>query len=109
MKKARSNSGDNLAHLAPVAAAPPPVVKAPVSGQSRLQFRIPNGAPIVHSFPSTETLQSCIDFLATKGVSSPTLQFTMMIPKRVIDGREEAHRSLADLGLTPSASLVVSL
>lgn len=109
----KSSSGSTLP--SPVDAAAAASTSAPIksksSDQARLQFRFTDGRPpIVHTFNSSTSLSDCMPVLASAAIPvTRTSQFQLMMPRRVFTLETDGNVSLLDLGLSPSASLLVTL
>ncbi|KAJ3217870.1 hypothetical protein HDU67_007156 [Dinochytrium kinnereticum] len=71
--------------------------------EARIQFRLPSGGTVVHTFPSTDTLGSVYDFISTH-VGSQGFKLLQTFPRKVLEDRD---KTLKELNLTPSAALVV--
>jgi hypothetical protein len=74
--------------------------------ETRLQIKTPTGAPITHTFKSSDTLENVYEFLG-KQVSQPFKLMTTF-PRKVLDG-EDREKTLKELNLSPSAALVMNL
>ncbi|GAA5914587.1 uncharacterized protein JCM6883_004429 [Sporobolomyces salmoneus] len=73
---------------------------------ARLQLRVPSGPPVVHNAQGTDTLRSVWEFVKSQtGLENPSL--TSSFPRKTF-GEADLDKSLSDLGLTPSAVLMVS-
>lgn len=73
---------------------------------ARLQLRVPSGPPIVHNAAGTDTLRSVWEFVKGQaGLDNPIL--TSSFPRKTF-GESDLDKSLSELGLTPSAVLMVS-
>ncbi|KAI8802711.1 ubiquitin-related domain-containing protein [Cladochytrium replicatum] len=98
--------------ITPAQPAPKPVVATPVTSstkeytEARLQIRAPSG-PITHTFGASDTLekvyQHCADILATTPTSFKLLT---TFPRKVLD---ERSKTLQELGLAPSAALMLQM
>ncbi|XP_068670845.1 UBX domain-containing protein 4-like isoform X2 [Montipora foliosa] len=76
---------------------------------ARLQFRLPDGSSVTNSFSADSTLDTIRQFISNhlgSNTSSVTLYTTY--PRRELT-EEDLVKSLSDLGLAPSATLVVAL
>ncbi|ESO90181.1 hypothetical protein LOTGIDRAFT_192354 [Lottia gigantea] len=73
------------------------------SETARIQFRLPDGSSIPNSFPSTDTLQSVLDFI-TQHVGGPVTLSTTF-PRRTFED-SDMNKTLIDLQLAPSAVLI---
>jgi len=98
------------------AVAPPVAVAAPAAPavkkdytEARIQIRQPNGQPIVHSFGVKEPLAAVrlyVEMNRNDGGSGPVKLMTNF-PKKVFS-EEDYNNSLENLGLVPSAVLMVT-
>jgi len=97
------------ATASPATASPaPPTVKKDYT-DARLQIRQTNGQPIVHSFGVKEQLAAVrlyVEMNRTDGSTGPVKLMTNF-PKRVFQ-EEDYENSLENLGLVPSAVLMVT-
>ncbi|NP_998206.1 UBX domain-containing protein 4 [Danio rerio] len=77
------------------------------SAVARIQFRLPDGSSFTNQFPSETRLQEARQF-AVQEVGNRYGQFTLatMFPRREFTD-EDLQRSLLELELTPSASIVL--
>jgi len=96
---------------APPAAAAPAAAAAPKKDydSARLQIRQSNGQPLVHTFGSKEPLSAVrlyVEMNRTDGGAGPVKLMTNF-PKKVFTD-DEYDEPLAQLGLTPSAVLIVT-
>jgi len=104
--------GASASPAAPAAAASPSPAPAPVKKDytdARLQIRQTNGQPIVHSFGVKEQLAAVrlyVEMNRTDGGTGPVKLMTNF-PKRVFQ-EEDYENSLENLGLVPSAVLMVT-
>lgn len=104
----KSPDGAQAAAPAPAAAA---VVSAPKKDytECRIQIRQSNGQPIVHSFGVKEQLSAVrlyVEINRTDGSSGPVKLMTSF-PKKVFE-EEDYENSLENLGLVPSAVLMIT-
>jgi len=95
------------------AAAPPPVAAQPAVkkdySEAKLQIRQTNGQPLVHSFGAKESLAAVrlyVQMNRTDG-GAGQVKFMTNFPKKVFTD-EEYENSLENLGLVPSAVLMVT-
>ncbi|KAJ3305407.1 hypothetical protein HDV03_001501 [Kappamyces sp. JEL0829] len=92
------------------AAAPPPKPAAlPVASssgynESRIQIRVPSGPPLTKVFQATDALSVVYDFV--KQHHQGDFKLVQTFPRKVLDG-PSLGQSLKDLGLCPSAALIV--
>jgi len=103
---ASKKSESSLPALPPVAAAPAP--KKDYT-ECKLQIRQTNGQPIVHSFGAKESLAAVrlyVEMNRTDGVSG-IVKLMTNFPKKVFT-EDEYGNSLENLGLVPSAVLMVT-
>jgi myosin heavy subunit len=73
--------------------------------EARLQFRQSSGAPIVHTFQATDTLEVVFEFVS-QHVTKPFKLMTNF-PRKIFDDTER-DKTLKELNLVPSAALVIS-
>ncbi|KAI8853187.1 ubiquitin-related domain-containing protein [Chytridium lagenaria] len=71
--------------------------------EARIQFRLPAGGTVIHTFQATDTLSTVYDFAATHA-GTQTFKLLQSFPRKVL---EEKTKSLKELGLVPSAALVI--
>jgi len=98
----------------PAAAPAPAVAPAPAPAkrdytETKLQIRQSNGQPLVHSFGVKESLSAVrlyVEMNRTDGGTGP-VKFMTNFPKKVF-GDEEYDNSLENLGLVPSAVLMMT-
>ncbi|BGO95268.1 hypothetical protein NBRC10512_003031 [Rhodotorula toruloides] len=91
--------------------APAPAAPAPTaSGEkktydnARLQIRVPEGAPLVHSLPATSSLREVVEWVKGQtGMDSVTL--TCSFPRKTYGG-SDLDKDLKTLNLVPSAVLL---
>jgi len=93
------------------APAPAPVVAAPKKdyNEARLQIRQSNGQPLVHTFGAKEPLSAVrlyVQMNRTDGAEGEVKLMTNF-PKKVFSD-EDYENTLENLGLTPSAVLIVT-
>lgn len=75
----------------------------------RLQFRLPDGSSVTNSFAADATIDSVKEFISNHvGSSASSITLYTTYPRRELT-EEDLVKSLSDLGLAPSATLVVSL
>ncbi|XP_074623884.1 UBX domain-containing protein 4-like isoform X3 [Acropora palmata] len=75
----------------------------------RLQFRLPDGSSVTNSFATDATIDSVKEFISNHvGSSASSITLYTTYPRRELT-EEDLVKSLSDLGLAPSATLVVSL
>lgn len=92
---------------AALAPAPAPVKRDYT--EAKIQIRQSNGQPLVHSFGAKESLAAVrlyVEMKRTDGGSGP-VKFMTNFPKKVFDD-EEYDNSLENLGLVPSAVLMMT-
>ncbi|GAA5852423.1 hypothetical protein JCM3766R1_001884 [Sporobolomyces carnicolor] len=76
------------------------------SAGARLQLRVPSGPPIVYNAAATDSLRSVWEFVkAQTGFVNPSL--TCSFPRKTF-GAADLDKTVSELGLTPSAVLMVS-
>jgi len=112
-RRAEREAAKNPAASSPAAAAPPPVATQPAVkkdySEAKLQIRQTNGQPLVHSFGAKESLAAVrlyVEMNRTDGVAGQ-VKFMTNFPKKVFTD-EEYENSLENLGLVPSAVLMVT-
>jgi hypothetical protein len=90
-------------------ASGPSTVKAgpkSTSANARLQIRLPDdSAPLTTSLPSTDTLQSVVTWVESQRPELTGLKYSTTFPRKVYTDAD-LGRTLADLGLAPSAVLM---
>ncbi|BFZ22549.1 hypothetical protein BsWGS_25588 [Bradybaena similaris] len=74
------------------------------SDTARIQFRMPDGSSVTQQFPATETFAAVQQFI-TQHIGSP-VTLSMTFPRRTFT-TEDNIRTLQELGLVPSAALMV--
>lgn len=74
--------------------------------ETRLQIKQPTGAPIIHTFQSSDTLENVYELVGQQ-ITQPFKLMTTF-PRKILDG-ENREKTLKELNLTPSAALVVNL
>ncbi|GAA5931123.1 uncharacterized protein JCM15063_002549 [Sporobolomyces koalae] len=90
----------------PVASTAAPADKKDYDQTARLQLRVPNGPPIVHTAQGSDTLKQVSEFVTSQtGIQNPG--FTSSFPRKTF-GVQDLDKTLGELGLTPSAVLMVS-
>ncbi|KAJ3314697.1 hypothetical protein HDV04_005703 [Boothiomyces sp. JEL0838] len=97
-----------LAEGKPLAVQQPaaPVVQQPTKDyqEARIQIRVPNGAPITKVFNAEDKLSVVYEFVKSQYPNDFKLMQTF--PRKVLDG-PSLNQTLKELGLVPSAALVV--
>lgn len=104
----REAAKGNIPAAAPAHAAAPAPAKRDYT-ESKLQIRQSNGQPLVHSFGVKESLSAVrlyVEMNRTDGGTEP-VKFMTSFPKKVF-GDEEYDNSLENLGLVPSAVLMMT-
>ncbi|KAJ3106403.1 hypothetical protein HDU97_006388 [Phlyctochytrium planicorne] len=94
-----------------VAASPAALITTQASGsvstkdytEARIQFRLPTGGTVTHTFQSTDTLSAVYEFIAPQ-VGNDSFKLLQTFPRQVLSERD---KTLKDLKLVPSSSLVV--
>lgn len=112
-KEARRNKlaaakGEAPPEAAPVTAAAPPAAKK-VYDESRIQFRLPSGPPLVQTFKAKEPLSAVKLWLSLNSPpSDPTVTVTLAttFPRKVFT-EDDMQKPLDVLGLVPSSALMV--
>jgi len=98
---------------APVVASATPAVAAPAPKkdytETRVQVRLPSGAPLVHAFGVKEPLSAVRLYVQMNRTDGGTGEVKLMtsFPKKVF-GDEDYDNTLENLGLVPSAVLIVT-
>ncbi|KAG2177135.1 hypothetical protein INT43_007792 [Umbelopsis isabellina] len=85
------------------AAAAPKVKKEYTD--SRLQIRLPGGAPITHTFPATSQLEDVATFIKDNG-HAQTFTLSTSFPRKTFQP-DDYSKSLKELDLVPSAVLLL--
>ncbi|KAL9967488.1 hypothetical protein ACROYT_G025719 [Oculina patagonica] len=76
---------------------------------ARLQFRLPDGSSVTNTFPADSPLETIRQYIITQlGPSTRSVTLYTTYPRRELTD-EDLVKSLADLGLAPSSTLVVAL
>merc|ERR1712032_1442250 len=98
---------DSVPVAAPVAAAAPAPKKDYT--ETRVQIRLPSGAPLVYAFGVKEPLSAVRLFVQMNRTDGGTGDVKLMtnFPKKVF-GDEDYDNTLENLGLVPSAVLIVT-
>ncbi|XP_032239793.1 UBX domain-containing protein 4 [Nematostella vectensis] len=74
----------------------------------RLQFRLPDGSGITHLFPADALLSTAHQYVVSHtGSRLPSVAMSTTYPRRQFTD-DDMQRSLTDLGLAPSATIIVS-
>merc|ERR1712181_154064 len=104
---AAGKKSDSAPVAAPVAVAPPAPKKDYT--ETRVQIRLPSGAPLVHAFGEKEPLSAVRLFVQMNRTDGGTGNVNLMtnFPKKVF-GDEDYDNTLENLGLVPSAVLIVT-
>ncbi|TPX59748.1 hypothetical protein SpCBS45565_g07667 [Spizellomyces sp. 'palustris'] len=84
--------------------APAPAIVSKNYDETRLQIRLPDGAPITQTFRADDQLSAVYDFVAK---SRPGTSFKLLqtFPRKVLDG-DDRSKTLKELNLVPSAALM---
>lgn len=80
--------------------------KTEVNKSARIQFRLPDGSTQNSNFDSTSTLQVLYDFIGEKMGDGTLFDLCLTFPRKVF-GVGDLNKTLKELGLVPSASLVL--
>ncbi|XP_052805572.1 uncharacterized protein LOC128234963 [Mya arenaria] len=83
-----------------------PIPETTASSTCLLQIRLPDGRSMRHSFSPTDSLETAWQFAAGQNYAINNFSFMQPFPRREFT-IEEMSRTLADLGLTPTGSLVI--
>jgi len=76
---------------------------------ARLQFRLPDGSSVTNTFPADSPLETIRQYIITQlGPNTSSVTLFTTYPRRELSD-EDLVKSLADLGLAPSSTLVVAL
>ncbi|EDO42505.1 predicted protein [Nematostella vectensis] len=74
----------------------------------RLQFRLPDGSGITHLFPADALLSTAHQYVVSHtGSRLPSVAMSTTYPRRQFTD-DDMQRSLTDLGLAPSATIIVT-
>lgn len=80
-----------------------------VTDQARIQVRVPSGPPLKFSLASATKLSQLIDQIADEGqLPKNKVVLQTVFPVKVF-GKGDLQRSLAELELCPSATLIAKL
>jgi hypothetical protein len=86
----------------PVASVPSAVATSNYT-EARLQFRLPAGMPLTHTFNAQDTLQAVYDYVqANAGLAG--FKIFSSFPRKLLDDKQ---KTLKELGLVPSSALIV--
>ncbi|KAI9145290.1 ubiquitin-related domain-containing protein [Paraphysoderma sedebokerense] len=99
--KSGSSGSLNTAATPTVQASTAPVTNYDTA---RLQIRVQGQAPLTESFQATDTLAHVMTWLSQKGVNG---NLSMTFPRKVF-GQGDMQKSLKELGLVPSAALMLT-
>ncbi|KAI7894567.1 ubiquitin-related domain-containing protein [Mucor mucedo] len=102
-KEAKQNVQQAQAQADALAAAQPVVKKD--YNEARLQIRVPGSAAITHTFDATATLSDVHTFLQGQGLSN-AFALSTTFPRKTF-GSADQTKTLKELGLVPSAALVL--
>lgn len=76
---------------------------------ARLQFRLPDGSSLTNSFPADTPLETIRQYIITQlGLSTSSITLYTTYPRRELT-EEDLGKSLAELGLAPSSTLIVAV
>lgn len=110
-KAERESAAGKKPDSAPVAAPAAASAPAPKKDytETRVQVRLPSGAPLVHAFGVKEPLSAVRLFVQMNRTDGGTGEVKLMtnFPKKVF-GDEDYDNTLENLGLVPSAVLIVT-
>jgi hypothetical protein len=110
-KAERESAAGKKPDSAPVAAPAAAAAPAPKKDytETRVQVRLPSGAPLVHAFGVKEPLSAVRLFVQMNRTDGGTGEVKLMtnFPKKVF-GDEDYDNTLENLGLVPSAVLIVT-
>lgn len=82
-----------------------PVVKKEYTS-SRIQFRLTDGSTQNCNFKADDNFQIVLDHVSEKLVKNEQFELCMTFPRKVL-GVADKHKTLKELGLVPSAALVI--
>ncbi|KAJ3041878.1 hypothetical protein HDV00_008582 [Rhizophlyctis rosea] len=82
-----------------------PSVSSAGYDEARIQIRVPDGPPVTQNFPADAKLETVYEFLAQQRPGA-TFKLLQTFPRKVLDGAERS-KTLKELGLVPSAALVL--
>uniref|UniRef100_A0A1I7ZDE7 UBX domain-containing protein 4 n=1 Tax=Steinernema glaseri TaxID=37863 RepID=A0A1I7ZDE7_9BILA len=92
------------AHIEPAAApAPAPVMKPIPTDHCRIQVKFANGSTLVKQLSSAEPLQVVVDAIKEDGRQPSPFYLVQMYPRTELT---DFDKTLLDLGLTPSATIL---
>ncbi|CAB3978935.1 UBX domain-containing 4 [Paramuricea clavata] len=74
----------------------------------RLQFRLPDGSSVTQNFPPDALLDTAREFICSRINSQKQVTFWTTFPRKHL-GVEDFTKTLSELGLAPSAALIVDL
>ncbi|XP_028391530.1 UBX domain-containing protein 4-like [Dendronephthya gigantea] len=72
----------------------------------RLQFRLPDGSSLTQNFPPDALLQAAREFICSRTSFTNQVTFWTTFPRKHLV-EDDFTRTLSDLGLAPSAALIV--
>ena len=72
----------------------------------RLQFRLPDGSTVTDNFPPDTALDTAREFICSRMNFKKSVTFWTTFPRKHF-GEEDFARTLSELGLAPSAALIV--
>ncbi|CAO3657538.1 unnamed protein product [Mucor hiemalis] len=108
-ERAAKKEANKQVHQANVAAASAaaaqPAVKKEYT-EARLQIRAPGSGPITHTFEANATLTEVYSYLQSQGCTN-TFTLSTTFPRKTFGSGDEG-KSLKELGLVPSAALVLA-
>lgn len=76
------------------------------ASKARLQFRLGDGSTFTHMFEADDPLQNARDLLISEKKAEEPFKFRQVMPSKLFAKNDEL-KSMRDLGLAPSAVLVV--
>lgn len=76
------------------------------ASKARLQFRLGDGSTFTHMFEADDPLQNARDLLVSEKKAEEPFKFRQVMPSKLFEKNDET-KSMRDLGLAPSAVLVV--
>merc|ERR1712210_274067 len=109
LESAAGKKPDSAPVAAPAAAAAAAPAPKKDYTETRVQVRLPSGAPLVHAFGVKEPLSAVRLFVQMNRTDGGTGEVKLMtnFPKKVF-GDEDYDNTLENLGLVPSAVLIVT-
>lgn len=110
VKQQEAEAAAQKAHSEALASDPQPLVLLSDDSEAvRLQIKLPGGESIKGNFRADDRLALVLDLIRDRiGAAADThSQLVVPFPRKTIDLHAEAGKSLRELGLSPSASLIL--